>query len=217
MIDFQSARRTMVESQVRPNDVTDLSIQNALLQTPKEDFLPSDLKPLAYAERELAYPEGRSIPTARDLSKLLAIAAPKPTDIVLHPAMGSGYVAALLSQLVEMVVCVESAQHGAGSGEAALADYASNVAVIEGDVTLGAPDQGPFDLIFVAAAFHTIPEKLCAQLKNGGRLVGFLRHAALSKGVLVTRNDGASTVTERFDATVATVPPEYAVEPKFSF
>ena len=98
-MDFKTARRHMVESQVRPNDVTDLRLQAALETTPREVFLPSELRAQAYVERELEYAPGRRLLTVRDFAKLVAAAEPQADDLVLNAVCGSGYSTAVLAQL----------------------------------------------------------------------------------------------------------------------
>lgn len=107
-MDFKAARRHMVDSQVRTNDVTDVRLQAALENTPREVFLPSELRGQAYVERELEYSPGRRLLTVRDFAKLAAAADPQPGDLVLNAVCGSGYSTAVFAQLTEMVVALES-------------------------------------------------------------------------------------------------------------
>ena len=105
-MDFKAARLRMVNSQVRTNDVTDLRLQEALETVPRETFLPSALRDQAYVERELAYAPGRTLLTVRDFAKLADAADPQDGDLALNVAAGCGYSAAVLAQLVDMVVAV---------------------------------------------------------------------------------------------------------------
>ncbi len=205
-MDYQAARQHMVDSQVRTNDVTDLRIQTAMEQTPREAFLPVELRDQAYVEREIAYAPGRLLLRARDFSKLVAAAEPHPGDIVLNAVCGSGYSTAILAQLVEMVVAIESDEKLASSAQETLASLGfSNAAVITGDPWEGAPDQGPFDLIFVGGAIEKQPDKLLAQLKDGGRLATILRKDGVSRGGVYRRSGEAVAFTEFFDAATSAV------------
>ena len=217
-MDFEYARRVMVDSQVRPNDVTDISIQTALLSAPREEFLPSTFRQQAYVERELNYADGRSLVTARDFAKLLSIAEPSKTDLVMDVACGGGYSTAVLAQLCEMVVAVEPTEALAEQAQAAWSDQdLDNAVVISTDPTNGAKDQGPFDLIFIASAVEHVPEALLSQLKDGGRLATFLRQDGVSKGVLISRSNQNISCTAYFDATASHVLPGFEAPKSFSF
>jgi protein-L-isoaspartate(D-aspartate) O-methyltransferase len=200
-MDYAIARRRMIDSQVRTNDVPNLRVQEAMERIPRETFLPGELRDQAYVEREHAYSPGRRMLTARDFSKLVAVADPHPGDLVLDIACGSGYSAAVLAALSEMVVAVESNSDLASTAQDNLSALdINNAAVIVGELKEGAPGQGPFDLIFIGAAVSKIPDGLFAQLKDGGRLATILREGGVSRGVIFTRNGEAVARRARFDA-----------------
>ena len=217
-MDFALARRTMVASQVRTNDVTDLRLQAALEATPRERFLPGELRALAYVEREIAYAPGRRLLTPRDFAKLLAAADPRPTDLVLDVACGSGYSTAVLAQLSEMAVGLESDERLAQSAQENLvAVGAPNAAIIVGDPAQGAARQGPFDLIFVGAAIEVEPKTLLGQLTDGGRLATIQRMGGVFRGALWRRSGGAVAPAPCFDATTSAVLPGFAAPKGFRF
>ncbi len=217
-MDFETARRHMVESQVRPHDVTDLGLQAAMETTPREIFLPVELRDQAYVEREIEYAPGRLLLTARDFSKLAAIADPRPTDLVLNALCGSGYSTAILAQLTEMVVSLESDEALAGKAQENLTSLGkTNAAVITGDAWAGAEDQGPFDLIFVGAAIAREPSPLLQQLKDGGRLATILREDGISCGVLYRRSGDAFACTKYFDASTQSIAPGFEAPQRFVF
>lgn len=218
-MDFASARRHMVESQVRTNDVTDLRLQAAMEETPREAFLPAGLRALAYVEREFDIAPGRWLLTARDFSKLVAAAEPVETDIVLDVACASGYSTAILARLCEMVVAVEADEAlAAGAGETLAALDIANAATIAGDPAKGAPGQGPFDLIVIASgAVEVEPDALFAQLKDGGRLAMIRRENGVSRGVICRRSGEAVTARRVFDAACRAALPEFAAPRKFVF
>ena len=154
-MDFKTARRRMVDSQVRTNDVTDLHLQLALETVPREEFLPPELRDQAYVERELPYAPGREMLTARDFAKLAAIADPRPGDLCLNAVAGTGYSTAVLAQLVDMVVAIESDEALSAAAQEILTRLdVGNAAVLTGDCTKGAADQGPYDLIFVGGVIE---------------------------------------------------------------
>ena len=200
-MDYQAARRHMVESQVRPNDVTDLRIQLAMEEIPREIFLPSELRDQAYVERDVEYAPGRYILRARDFAKLVAAADPQPGDLVLNAVCGTGYSSAILARLSEMVVALESDEGMTAKAEENFNLLnISNAAVITGDPAAGAAKQGPFDLIFISGVIDVKPGKLLEQLKNGGRLAAIQMRDGVGRGVIYRRNGDVVAMTEKFDA-----------------
>lgn len=217
-MDYATARRRMIDSQVRTNDVPNLRVQEAMVRIPRETFLPANLRDQAYVERELAYAPGRRMLTARDFSKLTAAADPKATDLVLDIACGAGYSTAVLAALSEMVVAVES---DAGLASAAQENLSgldiNNAAVIVGELKDGARGQGPFDLIFIGAAVSQIPDGLFAQMKDGGRLATILRTGGVSRGVIFTRNGAAIAARSVFDARASDILAGFEAPKTFTF
>lgn len=217
-MDFKTARRRMVENQVRTNDVTDLRIQAAMEEIPRENFLPVELRSQAYVERELAYAPGRALITARDFSKLAAAAAPRPDDLALNAICGAGYSTAVLARLTEMVVTVESDEAlGAKAQEHLTGLDINNAAVISGDPAKGAADQGPYDLVFVDMVIEKRPQALLEQLKDGGRLAAIYREKGVSRGIVYRRSGGAFSYAEKFDASAKIVAPGFEAEKAFAF
>jgi protein-L-isoaspartate(D-aspartate) O-methyltransferase len=217
-MDYSDARRRMVDSQVRTNDVANHVVQRAFETIAREDFLPPEFAPQAYVEREIVYAAGRSLITARDFAKLLAAMDPRPTDLALDAAAGCGYSSAVLSRLVDMVVAIEPddalAAHAQDNLEAA---GIVNAAVVRGRPEDGSPKQGPFDLILVANAIETEPAALIAQLKDGGRLGAIWRRDGVSKGCIWRKAGSAAAVAEVFDASAAIIAPGFTRKKSFVF
>ncbi len=205
-MDFEAARKHMVDSQVRTNDVTDLRILNALETLPRERFMPAEMRALAYVDRELRYAEARALPTARDFAKLLAALDIGPADLVLDVACGAGYSTAVLAMLCEMVVAIEDDEALVQRAQEALNECgAVNAAVVTGDPRAGAAKQGPFDVIVLAHSIEVEPTALLEQLKDGGRLGAFFRRGGVTKGALWRRSGAAFAMVEIFDASSRTV------------
>ncbi|MFN3960612.1 MAG: protein-L-isoaspartate O-methyltransferase family protein [Parvularculaceae bacterium] len=205
-MDFEVARKHMVDSQVRTNDVTDLRILRAFETVPRERFLPAEFRTLAYVDRELVYAEGRALPTARDFAKLLNALDIGPGDLVLDAGCGAGYSTAVLAMLCDMVVAVENNDSLAQQAQATLIDIgAVNAAVVQGDPRDGAAKQGPFDVIVISAAIEVEPSALLKQLKDGGRLGAFFRRGNVTKGSVWRRSGAAVAMVELFEASCRTV------------
>lgn len=204
-MDYAAARRHMVDSQVRTNDVTDTRLQKAFETVERERYLPAEFRPQAYVDREIVYAAGRSLPTARDYAKLLAALDIRPSDVVLDVACGAGYSTAILSALAEMVVAVENEGQLATRAQAAWSETGIvNAALVAGDPVAGVPKQGPFDAIVIAAAVEIEPTALLKQLKDGGRLGAFRRGNGVAKGVVWRRSGASFAAQEIFDASVKT-------------
>lgn len=175
MIDFEQARVTMVDRQVRPNSVTDHDVLRAFLEVPREEFVAPKERPLAYIDEDLPLSgegEGRYLMECMSLAKLVQLADIGSDNIVLDVGCATGYSSAIISRLCNSVVALES--------DAALADQATetlmrlgfaNVAVVCGPLPEGYAQEAPYDVIFVGGALESSPEKLLGQLKDGGRLV----------------------------------------------
>ncbi|MEK7266570.1 MAG: protein-L-isoaspartate O-methyltransferase [Pseudomonadota bacterium] len=217
-MDFAAARQHMVDSQVRPNDVTDPRILRAFETVERERFLPAEVKVQAYFDSETPYAPGRTMLTARDHAKLLSALEIDAGDLILDVACGSGYSAAILSQLGEMIVCVEKDEALAAKAQDNWSGAGVvNAAVIAADPVAGAPKQGPFDVIVIAAAIGEEPTALLKQLKDGGRLGAIFRKGGVSKGVVWRRSGAATAAHEIFDASARMIAPGFTPPKAFVF
>ncbi|MBT8472557.1 MAG: methyltransferase domain-containing protein, partial [Marinicaulis sp.] len=172
----------------------------------------------AYVEREINYAPGRYLLRARDFAKLVALAAPQPNELVLNAICGSGYSTAILAQLSEMVVSLDSDEGMANAAQDNLTSLGfGNAAVITGDPWKGAENQGPFDLIFLGGAIARRPNVLLDQLAVGGRLATILRKDGVSRGVLYRRSQDVVSVKEYFDAATSSVLAGFEEEKGFVF
>jgi len=218
MTDYATARRNMVESQVRANDVTDVRLQEAMLRTPRELFTPKAMRCAAYVERDIEVAPGRHLIEARDFAKLADAADVRAGDIVLDIGCGTGYSTAILAALAETVVGLEA---DAGLTEAASRTLAgldiANAVVVTGELTRGCPEQGPFDVIFLNGSVAQVPPGLLEQLKEGGRLAAIVQTGPVGKATVFTRGRGQA-VGRRvvFDASAPALP-EFAAAPVFEF
>ena len=175
MSGFATARQNMVDGQVRPSDVTDIRILDAMLAVPREAFVPASKQALAYLDLDLDVGEGgsagRFLIQPAVLAKMLQAAEIKETDRVLVVGCATGYAAAVIGRFVgSLVTATESDPALAARAKALLAGEKAIVrtaAAAEGD-----PADGPYDVIVLNGATEVVPEQLYRQLRNGGRLVG---------------------------------------------
>ena len=206
-MDYAAARRNMVESQVRPNDVTDRRIQDAMARIPRERFLPKSKQPLAYMDYNIAIGEGRILMEPRCFAKMLQAAEVKETDVVLDIGCGTGYSTAILAALASAVVALESDDALVDMASEILTDMAvDNAAVVTGPLEQGCSDQSPFDVIFVNGSVEVIPQIIFDQLGEGGRLVAVVVAGQNSHARIYnkTGHDGEMYVSSRviFDAKI---------------
>lgn len=218
MTDFVQARRTMVDCQIRTNDVTEARIVDAFLTVPRETFVPPAKQNLAYLDADLAVggeTTQRYLIQPMYLAKLVQAAGVKPTDTVLDIGTATGYSAAILAELAGKVVALESDEQLAATAKAALAPYA-NVTVVTGPLEQGAPSSGPYDVILIEGAVEEIPASLHASLKEGGRLVAVVGRGRSGRATVFVKvgSDNAGRIA--FDASLPALA-AFAKAPAFSF
>jgi protein-L-isoaspartate(D-aspartate) O-methyltransferase len=215
MTDFAAARRNMVDGQVRTADVTDLRIISAMLDVPREAFLPPGKTALAYLDLDVPLGNGRCLMKPMVLAKLIQAADLAATDRVLDVGCVTGYAAAVLGRIAGQVVALEQDEAAAQAARAALAAL-PNVAVQRGPLTEGWPSNGPYDAIVVEGATEVAPQTLLRQLKDGGRLVCVLGSSPGAKAMLYRRSGDDSGGRTIFDAA-APLLPGFVKPPQFAF
>jgi protein-L-isoaspartate(D-aspartate) O-methyltransferase len=216
MADYARARRTMVDCQVRPADVTDLQIIAALLDVPREAFVPAARRPIAYLDLDVPVGEGgRALLKPMVFGKLLQAAGVTETDHVLDVGCATGYSAAVLAKLAGSVVALEQDQALAGSAGEMLRQTA-NVLLVSGPLLAGAPHQAPYDAIVLEGASEVVPDSLLAQLKDGGRLVAVVGSGPMGKATIYRMTGGRATAQPLFDAA-APLLPGFEKAPAFVF
>lgn len=216
MTDFAARRRMMVDTQVRPNDVTKFPIIDAMLAVPREAFLPADQREAAYVGENVEIARGRVLLEPRTIAKMLDALDIQPDELVLDLGCGLGYTAALVARLAEAVVAVEEDPDFAAEAQARLsAEGVDNAAVIAGPLAEGSARHGPYDVILVEGAVERVPEAVLAQLKSGGRIGCLFMDGPLGTVRIGTKADGSVAWRQAFNAA-APVLPGFAAEPRFA-
>lgn len=172
MTDFVQLREQMVDRQIAGRGIDEPRILAAFRSVPRERFVPDELRHCAYDDHPLAIEAGQTISQPYIVAVMIQAAAIAPQDRVLEVGAGSGYAAALLGKVAASVVAIE--RHGelarlAAGRLAALGQ--DNVRVVEGDGSLGFPEEAPYDAILCSASGSHVPQALIEQLAAGGRLV----------------------------------------------
>lgn len=222
MTDFAAARTFMVQGQVRINDVTDARITSAMLELPRERFVPPAIADIAYLDSDLPVTDARSRPLRYllkplTLAKLIQVAAVKPSDHVLDVGCVTGYAAALLARLGGSVVALEEDTALAATASRNLGEVgAKQVSVVTGRLWDGWPQRAPYDVIVVEGRIERLPEPLLRQLAHDGRLVCVQGGAGGAKGYVYRSVQGEASGQPLFEA-VAPLLPGFAAPAGFVF
>ncbi|MEQ8510194.1 MAG: protein-L-isoaspartate O-methyltransferase [Rhodospirillaceae bacterium] len=216
-MDFELARRNMVASQVRTNEVTDPLVIDAIGKVPRERFLPTARQYLAYIDEDFEITSGRWLMEPMVAARLLQLADIQPSDHALVLPCGSGYIAAVLAHMAGSVVAVEADGPVKDGAVKLLSDLgADTVAVVSGTVADGCPGQAPFDVIVFDGAVSEVPVSIMEQLADGGRCVAVVQSGPVGRATLIQRTGAAFGRRTEFDASVPTLP-EFTAKPSFVF
>ncbi len=215
MTDFAAARRHMVDGQIRTADVTDLRIIAAMLEVPRERFMPPASVSLAYLDLDAPVSATRRLLKPMVLAKLIQAVQIGATDRVLDAGCATGYTAAVLARIAERVVALEPDPGLAKAATDALSAL-PNVDVVSARLTDGWPQGAPYDVVILDGATEIVPQTLCRQLKDGGRLVCVLGAGPGSKAMIYRRSGTEVGGRAIFDAS-ATLLPGFAKTLAFAF
>ena len=207
MQDFAALRTVMVDTQVRPQDVTKFNIIEAMLSVAREAYLPDDLRAVAYVGGDIALDGGRVVLEARTQGKMLDALDIQPDELVLDLGCGLGYSAAVLAHLAEAVVAVEEVESLSSEAQSILSGQGvDNVAVIEGPLAQGSAKHGPYDVIVIEGGVEQVPAALTDQLKDGGRIAAIFMDGALGECRIGHKLDGKMNWRMAFNATAPVLP-----------
>jgi protein-L-isoaspartate(D-aspartate) O-methyltransferase len=198
--DYEAARFSMVESQLRPQCVVDPAVVAAMGSVPRERFVPEQLRPVAYVDRALSLGDGRFLPAPAALGQLLVQMMPERGQTALVIAAGTGYSSAVLAAMGLEVIAVESDRRLAAQAR----DL--GVTVVEGPLEAGDPAGGTFDQILIDGAVEIIPDAIIAQLAEGGRLGTALIDRGITRLAVGRKSGGAFGYLTFSDAGVPALP-----------
>lgn len=207
MSDFSTLRTMMVDTQVRPSDVTKFPIIEAMLSVPREAYVPAAKQAVAYVGECVDLGQGRVLVEARTLAKMLDALTILPTDKVLDIGGGLGYSAAVVARMASSVIAVEDDSARVDAANAAFADQGiANAKAIVGELNAGAASAAPFDVIIVNGGVHDVPEPLLAQLAEGGRIAAVFMQGALGTVKIGHKVDGRVAWRFGFNAAAPVLP-----------
>jgi len=217
MTDYVAARTAMVDCQVRPSDVTLYPVIEAMLSVPREEFVPRDMREVAYASDHIALGPNRVVLDSRVMAKMLDALNIQPDELVLDIGAGMGYSSALIAHLAVAVIAVEENEHLAAEAERILSEQSADNAVVQVAILAeGAPQHGPYDCIIIEGGVEQVPDALLEQLKIGGRIAVIKMQAALGQCLIGLKTKTGVNWRWSFDAT-APVLPGFAKSPEFAF
>ncbi len=214
MTQFAAQRRSMVDSQLRTNRVSHDALIAAMLEVPRERFVPDRLTRVAYVDQDLPLGGGRFLMEPMVFARLVQALAVSPGDVVLDIGCGSGYSSAVLAGLCSTVVALEADPDLAETARRNLADIdVDNVVVVDGPLQAGYPDQAPYNAILLGGAVLETGESLTGQLAENGRLAAVLaKGAGPGHAVCATRIGDTVSVRTLFDANTPGLPGFAAME-----
>ena len=197
----------MVDTQVRPNDVTKYNVIAAMLEIPREEFVPDSRRDVAYVGENIEIARGRVVLEPRTIAKMIDALDLQPTELVLNLAAGYGYTAAVLGRLAQAVVAVEEDAEMAAEATRRLAGIgADNVAVVQGPLAAGHKAEAPYDAILIEGAIEELPESLAEQLAEGGRIIALFLDATVGVVRSGVKLDGVITWRYAFNAGAPVLP-----------
>jgi protein-L-isoaspartate(D-aspartate) O-methyltransferase len=191
-----AARQRMVDAQLAcpGRDIRNRRVLAAMAKVPRHEFVPADLRHLAYTDGPLPIGFGQTISQPYIVAFMTEILDPQPTDRVLEIGTGSGYQAAVLAELVRDVYTIEIVEPLARRAETDLRRVGyGNISVRAGDGYQGWPEQAPFDAVIVTCAPENVPQPLIDQLKDGGRMIIPVELGGLQELVLLEKQGGQLT------------------------
>ena len=202
---FASARKTMIDCQLRPSKVTDQSVLDAFLTIPREEFVGKQQRALAYVDEDLPLSGGRCLMEPMVLARLLQALEIRPDDSLLIVGAGCGYGTAVAAKLAGSVIAIETRANLVEKAQDVLVSIGiDNAAIVKSRLVDGYRDEGPYDRILIEGGVETVPDSLLKQLTPKGRLAAIYRQSGHPVGVasLWTRSGKDFTRTPLFDARV---------------
>ena len=216
---FATARKTMVDCQLRPSKVTDQFILDAFMTIPREDFVGKQQRALAYVDEDLQLSGGRCLMEPMVLARLLQALEIRPDDSVLIVGAGCGYGTAVAAKLAGSVIAIETRANLVDKAQDVLVSIGiDNAAIVKSRLVDGYPEEGPYDRILIEGGVETVPDNLLKQLTPKGRLAAIYRKPGHPVGVasVWTRSGKEFTRTPLFDARVPNLD-EFNAKVEFSF
>ncbi|MEN8893827.1 protein-L-isoaspartate O-methyltransferase family protein [Planktotalea arctica] len=216
MSDFTARRVMMVDTQVRPSDVTKFPIIDAMLDVARENFVPRDRREAAYMDGNIPLGAGRTVLEPRSFAKMLDALDLQNDELVLDIGSGLGYSAAVMAHIAQAIVACEADENMSAESEVALNDAGiDNVIAHVGALDVGVPEHGPYDVIAIQGGVELVPDAILEQLKEGGRIAALFMEGALGEVRVGHKIGGRMNWRLAFNAS-APILPGFAKERAFA-
>ncbi|MBY6138992.1 protein-L-isoaspartate O-methyltransferase [Leisingera daeponensis] len=207
MPDFTERRRMMVDTQIRPSDVTKYPIIEAMLAVPREKFVPDAQREAAYADQNVPLGGGRVLLEPRTLAKMLDAVDLQNDELVLDVGCGLGYSTAVAARIAQMVIGVEEDEAMAADAQELLSETGADNAIVHtGPLAEGAAEHGAYDVILVQGGAEDLPAALLDQLKDGGRVAALMVTGALGEVKIGYKSGGRISWRFEFNASAPVLP-----------
>ncbi|KPA21307.1 Protein-L-isoaspartate O-methyltransferase [Shimia sp. SK013] len=207
MTDYTALRTTMVDTQIRPSDVTKYTVIEAMLSVPREAFVPSAKRDAAYVGEHVALEDGRVVLDPRVLAKILDELDIQNDELVLDVGTGFGYSAAVMARMAEAVIALESDESRAEDAQTTLSEQGVDNAIVHvGPLSDGAAEHGPYDCVLLQGAVEQLPDAILAQVKEGGRIAVLFVDGALGVVRIGYKIDGKMNWRFAFNASAPVLP-----------
>ena len=203
-------RRAMIDGQLRVSGVNHPAILSAIDELPRENFVPEERRPAAYADRLLPLGNGRMLSPPLSHGQMLMEARADAADRALLVGGGTGYLAALLAPMVGSLHVVESDPALVAAAPVRAGEWTT------GPLTAGAPDGAPYDLILIDGAIELFPDSLVAQLADQGRVVTGLSERGVTRLAVGRKVGGRVGLLAVNDASIAILD-EFRAPKRWSF
>lgn len=207
MTDFAERRRMMVDTQVRPSDVTKYPIIEAMLAVPRESFVPDAQREAAYADQNMNLGKDRVLLEPRTLAKMLDALDIQNDELVLDVACAQGYSTAIAARVAQMVIGVEEDEAMGSDAQVQLSEAGADNAIVHiGAMAEGAAEHGPYDVIMIQGGVEDIPATLLDQLRDGGRIAAIFMSGALGEVKIGYKTGGRISWRFAFNAGAPLLP-----------
>lgn len=207
MSDYTTRRTMMVDTQVRPSDVTKFPIIDAMLSVPREAYVPQAMREIAYVGECIELGKNRVVLEPRTFAKMLDALNIQPNELVLNVGANLGYSSAVIARMAEAVIALEEDENMARDAQENLSENgADNVVVETGELKNGAAQHGPYDVIILEGAVEDLSAAILDQVKEGGRIGCIFADGALGTVKIGYKLDGKMNWRMAFNATAPVLP-----------
>jgi len=189
---FASARREMIERDLKGRDITDAAVLQAMRDVPRERFVGTEMQEMAHADFPLPIGHGQTISQPYVVAFMTQMLEVRPEDKILEIGTGCGYQAAVIARMARQVYTIEIVEPLADEARKLLAELGyKNISVKTGDGFEGWREHAPFDKIILTCAVKEIPKALIEQLQEGGRIIAPIgATGGVQQLVLATKTNG---------------------------